>query len=186
MQARVLIADDSPAVRRTLRHFLQADNAWEIVDAEDGQTAIARALEFHPDVIILDLAMPVMDGLSAAREISKALPEAAILMYTMHRTPHLEQEAQKCGVRKLVSKSQGAVLLSAVHDILAAKRDGGQETDSNPGDAAAATASADSTLPQSTLAEISLSDPGTNAAITDAAGPGAATAPKDPPSKPLN
>jgi DNA-binding NarL/FixJ family response regulator len=177
VQARVLIADDSPAVRRTLRHLLQADNAWEIVDAENGKTAIARALEFRPDVIILDLAMPVMDGLSAAREISKALPEAAILMYTMHWTPHLEQEAQKCGIRKLVSKSQSAILLSEMHDILAAKKNAGQKG----GDVSVDPASVpnvDSTLPQSKPAEISFSGPGPNVAITDPAVSGAATTPK--------
>jgi DNA-binding NarL/FixJ family response regulator len=179
VQARVLIADDSPAVRRTLRQLLQAGTAWEIVDAEDGETAIARALELRPDVIILDLAMPVKDGLSAAREISQALPGAAILMYTMHWTPHLELEAQKCGVRKLVSKSQGAVLLSEVHDILAAKNDGGRKGEDAPPDRAASVANGDSTLPRSTPAEISFSDSGPNVAITDPAVSDAATAPKD-------
>jgi DNA-binding NarL/FixJ family response regulator len=179
VQARVLIADDSPAVRRTLRNLLQLDNAWEIVDADNGKTAVARALEFRPDVIILDLAMPVMDGLSAAREISKALPEAAILMYTMHWTPHLEQEAQKCGVRKLVSKSQGAILLSEMHDILAAKKDGGQKGDGRSRDAAASVPNLDSALPQSKPAEIPLPDPGSNVAITDPAVSGAASMPKD-------
>jgi len=183
VQARVLIADDSPAVRRTLRHLLQAGNAWEIVDAENGKTAIARALEFRPDVIILDLAMPVMDGLSAAREISKALPQAAILMYTMHSTPHLEQEAQKCGVRKLVSKSEGAILLSEVHDILAAKNDGGQKDDNLRVDAAASVPNLDSTLPQSKPAGVSFSDPGPNVAITDPAVAGAEATPKDPSTK---
>jgi DNA-binding NarL/FixJ family response regulator len=180
VQARVLIVDDSPAVRRTLRHLLQVDNAWEIVDADNGKTAIARALEFRPDVIILDLAMPVMDGLSAAREISKALPEAVILMYTMHWTPHLEQEAQKCGVRKLVSKSQAAILLSEMHDILAAKKDGGQKGDDRSLDAAAPVPNVDSALPQSKPAEISFSDPGPKIAITDPAASGATTTPKDP------
>jgi DNA-binding NarL/FixJ family response regulator len=178
VQARVLIADDSPAVRRTLRHLLQVDNAWEIVEADNGKTAVVRALEFRPDVIILDLAMPVMDGLSAAREISKALPEAAILMYTMHWTPHLEQEAQKCGVRKLVSKSQGAILLSEMHQILA-KKDGGQKGDGRSLDAAASVPNVDSALPQSKPVEISFSDPGSNVAITDPAVSGAATTPKD-------
>ena len=180
MQPRVLIADDSPAVRRTLRHLLQADTAWEIVDAEDGETAVARALEFRPDVIILDLAMPVKDGLSAAREISKALPEAAILMYTMHWTPHLEQEAQKCGVRKLVSKSEGAILLAEVHNILAAKNDGGRKGDGASVATAASVPNADSTLPPSTPAKISFSDSAPNGAITDPVVSDAATRQKDP------
>ena len=179
MQPRVLIADDSPAVRRTLRQLLQADTAWEIVDAEDGETAIARALEFRPDVIILDLAMPVKDGLSAAREISKALPAAAILMYTMHWTPHLEQEAQKCGVRKLVCKSQGAILLAEVHNILAAKNEGGRKGDEASVDTAASGPNADSVLPQSEPAEISFSDPRPNVAITDPSVSHVALGPKD-------
>jgi DNA-binding NarL/FixJ family response regulator len=174
-----LIADDSPAVRRTLRHLLQADTAWEIVDAEDGETAVARALEFRPDVIILDLAMPLKDGLSAAREISKALPEAAILMYTMHWTPHLEQEAQKCGVRKLVSKSQGAILLAEVHNILAAKNDGGRKGDEASVAAAASVPNADATLPPSTPAKISFSNPAPNVAITNSVVSDAGTRQKD-------
>jgi DNA-binding NarL/FixJ family response regulator len=179
VQARVLIADDSPAVRRTLRHLLQADTTWEIVDAQDGETAIARALEFRPHVIILDLAMPVKDGLSAAREISQALPQAAILMYTMHWTPHLEQEAQKCGVRKLVSKSQGAILLAEVHNILAAQTDGGRKGDDASLDSVAAVANVDSTTPPSTSAEISFSDAGPNVAITDPAVSDPAATPKE-------
>lgn len=121
MQRRVLIADDNPAVRKTLRHLLEESGSYEVADAEDGQSALARAIEFHPDVIILDLAMPVMDGLSAAREISRVLPEAAILMYTMHWSSQLELEAKKCGVRMLVSKAQSTILLTAVQEILAAK-----------------------------------------------------------------
>lgn len=65
MQRRVLIADDNPAVRKTLRHLLEESGSYEVADSEDGQSALVRAIEFHPDVVILDLAMPVMDGLSA-------------------------------------------------------------------------------------------------------------------------
>lgn len=84
---------------------------------EDGQAAVSRALELHPHLVILDLAMPVMDGLSAAREISKHLPELPILMYTMHWTPALELAAQKSGVRKLVPKINSTVL-AAVDELL--------------------------------------------------------------------
>lgn len=85
---------------------------------EDGQAAVSRALELHPHLVILDLAMPVMDGLSAAREISKHLPELPILMYTMHWTPALELAAQKSGVRKLVPKINSTELLAAVDELL--------------------------------------------------------------------
>ena len=122
MQGRILIADDNPAVRRTLRQLLEGAGFGEIIDTEDGQAALSRAIEVRPDVIVLDLAMPVMDGLSAAREISKALPEATILMYTMHWSAQLELEAKKCGVRMLVSKSQSSVLLAAVKELLDARQ----------------------------------------------------------------
>lgn len=118
MQARVLIVDDNPVVRKTLRHLLEDNEGWEISEAEDGQRGVARALELRPNVVILDLVMPVMDGLNAAREISRALPDTAIVMYTMHWAPLLEVEAQKVGVRKLVSKAQSDVLRSVVQELL--------------------------------------------------------------------
>lgn len=121
MHGRVLIADDNAAVRRTLRQLLERNCSCEVVDAENGQIAVSLALEHPPDVAVLDLAMPVMDGLTAAREISRALPETEILMYTMHLTPQLEREAKRFGVRRLFSKAQGAVLSSAVLEVLAAK-----------------------------------------------------------------
>jgi DNA-binding NarL/FixJ family response regulator len=112
--------DDNPVVRKTLRQLLEDGGSWEISEAEDGKVAISRALEFRPDVIVLDLVMPVMDGLNAAREISRVLPDAAIVMYTMHWSAALEIEAQKSGVRKLVSKSQSNVLLATVQELIAA------------------------------------------------------------------
>jgi DNA-binding NarL/FixJ family response regulator len=124
MQGRVLIADDNPVVRKTLRQLLEDAGASEVIDAENGQSALSRAIEVRPDVVILDLAMPVMDGLSAAREISKARPEAAILMYTMHWSPQLDLEAKKSGVRMLVSKSEGNVLLAAVQELLGLRQSG--------------------------------------------------------------
>lgn len=146
MQGRVLVADDNPAVRKTLRHLLEDSGAC-VADAEEGQSAISRAIEFHPDIVILDLAMPVMDGLSAAREISRILPEAAILMYTMHWSPHLELEAKKCGVRMLVSKEQSIVLLTAVQTMLAAKQSASQSASNETTASATPLAGAASTLP---------------------------------------
>lgn len=119
LQRRILIVDDNPVVRKTLRQLLEEGGLWEISEAEDGKAGISRALEFRPDVIVLDLVMPVMDGLNAAREISRAMPNTAIVMYTMHWSVALETEAQKSGVRKLVSKSQGNVLLATVQELIA-------------------------------------------------------------------
>lgn len=118
MRGRVLVADDNAIVRRTLRQLLEEAGAAEVDEAEDGWRAVSRAVELHPNIVILDLAMPRMDGLNAAREISRLLPKTAILMYTMHWSPHLEREAKRCGVQMLVSKAQSAVLLRAVKDLL--------------------------------------------------------------------
>ena len=118
MRGRVLVADDNAIVRRTLRQLLEEAGVAEVDEAEDGWRAVSRAAERHPNVVILDLAMPRMDGLNAACEISKLLPKTAILMYTMHWSPHLELEAKRCGVRMLVSKAQSSVLLRAVKDLL--------------------------------------------------------------------
>ena len=81
---RILIADDSPPVRKALHLLLEQTHGWSVIDAEDGQAAVSRALQYRPDLVVVDLAMPIMDGLTAARQISHALPQLPILMYTMH------------------------------------------------------------------------------------------------------
>jgi CheY-like chemotaxis protein len=119
MPTRILIGEDNPAVRAALHSLLESAGTWEIVDAENGQEAVARAQELKPNLIILDLVMPVMDGLSAARQISKLLPETPLLMYTMHWSRQVELEAQKIGVRKVVSKGDSRLLVSTIQQLLA-------------------------------------------------------------------
>jgi len=118
MPVQILNADDNRVVRTALRHLLESIDSWEIIDAENGQEAIAQARELRPNLIILDLVMPVMDGLTAAREISKLLPEIPLLMHTLHWTPQLELEAQKVGVRKMVPKADSKGLVAAVQELL--------------------------------------------------------------------
>jgi len=117
MPTRILIADDNAVFRGTLRQLLQAVDHWEVVEAHDGQEAISKAVELQPNLVILDLAMPVKDGLAAAREISQLLPEVPILMCTMHMSSHVEAEALKSGVRKVFSKSDSAFLIEAVRQL---------------------------------------------------------------------
>jgi CheY-like chemotaxis protein len=115
---RILIAEDNPVVRTALRGLLQSAGPWEIVAVENGLEAVAKAQELRPNLIILDLVMPVMDGLSAARQISKLLPEIPMLMHTMHWSPQIELEAQKVGVRQVVSKADSKLLVSTVRQFL--------------------------------------------------------------------
>jgi len=118
MPARILIADDNPVVRTALRQLLEGLDHLQIIEAKDGKEAIALALEQRPDAVVLDLAMPVMDGLTSAGEISKLLPDVPILMCTMHWSRQLELEAQKHGVRAVVPKSNANLLLAAIRQFV--------------------------------------------------------------------
>lgn len=119
MPTRILIADDNPIFRTALRHVLEASDSWEIIETRDGQEAVTKAVETRPDLIVLDLAMPVKDGLAAAREISKLLPDLPILMCTMHASPPVELEARKSGVRQLISKSESIEIVAAIRQLIA-------------------------------------------------------------------
>jgi CheY-like chemotaxis protein len=118
MPTRILIAEDNPVVRNALHSLLERSGPWEIVDAQNGEEALAKAQELKPNLIILDLVMPVMDGLAAAKQISKLLPEIPILMHTMHWSSQVEVEAQKVGVRKVVSKADNRQLISSIQKFL--------------------------------------------------------------------
>ena len=81
----ILIVDDSALIRHSLRSCIEQDGNWEICgEAENGKIAVERVKELRPDVVILDLQMPVMDGLEAARQISRLAPNTAMLMSTMY------------------------------------------------------------------------------------------------------
>lgn len=120
MPVRVLIADDNPAVRTALRQLLEGLDHLQIIEAKDGKEAIDLALQQRPDAVVLDLAMPGMDGLTSAGEISKLLPDVPILMCTMHWSRQLELEGQKHGVRGVVPKSNVSLLLSMLRQFLPA------------------------------------------------------------------
>jgi two-component system nitrate/nitrite response regulator NarL len=104
--ARILIADDQESTRKALKALVESCPGWEVCAAvEDGGQAIQKASELRPDLIVLDLSMPMMDGLKAARAISKAMPTVPILIYTLHVSPELAVEAKKAGVRQIVDKA---------------------------------------------------------------------------------
>lgn len=93
-------------------------HGWDVCgQAENGLDAVRMAAELNPDVVILDLAMPLMDGLTAAREISQSLPTIPIIMHTLNDLPQLELEAKKNGVRCIVPKSQSAQIISVLDEL---------------------------------------------------------------------
>jgi DNA-binding NarL/FixJ family response regulator len=120
MPSRLLLVDDSAVVRRSLRTYIEAQTDWEICgEAENGKRAVEMAQTLSPDVIVLDLTMPVMNGLDAARQIRKHSRSVYIVLFTMHASAQLAAEAQKVGVNEVLSKSAGASrLVSAVRSSL--------------------------------------------------------------------
>src|SRR5579862_4274941 len=98
MPTRILIADDNEIARKRLTEILDSRKGWNVCFAgENGQQAVEKAAELKPDLIVLDLAMPVMNGLQAARKIADIMPAVPILIYTLHNSPSVELEAKKAG-----------------------------------------------------------------------------------------
>lgn len=115
----ILIADDNALVRKLLRGMLERDGGWEVAGARDGREAVLKAQELKPDAVILDLAMPVMDGLEAAREIGKALPSAPVTLYTIHDSPETTLAATQAGVARVFPKTGGGqALIRTVGELL--------------------------------------------------------------------
>jgi len=119
---RLLIVDDSPIIRKMLSETFELQEGWEVCgEAVDGREGVEKAQQLKADLIVLDLSMPVMNGLEAARELSRLLPSVPVLLYTNYETPQLKQEALAAGVRAVVSKSESVgALVSSIQDLLAA------------------------------------------------------------------
>src|ERR1700733_15734789 len=120
MTTRILIADNNEMASARLTELIQSHEHWDVCGrAENGQKALSKAMKPKPDIIILDSAMPVMDGLSAAREIGKVLPSTPIvLMNSLPTPPSFQSEAKKAGVRKVVSKPGTGALFGVIEKLL--------------------------------------------------------------------
>lgn len=120
MAVRILIADDDAAIRRLLTRLIENHQDWTVCgDAQDGQDAIGKAAELSPDVIVLDLAMPQMNGLQAAKEISRHTPEIPLLLLTVQQvSKELMKEALHAGFKGAVSKNTGSEVVRAIEMLL--------------------------------------------------------------------
>jgi DNA-binding NarL/FixJ family response regulator len=116
---RVLIADDHEAVRRGLRSATSGAG-WEVCgEATNGREAIAKAREFGPNVVILDVSMPVMGGLEAAPEILRSSPRVKVVAFTMHESQQIRNEMARIGVHGLAIKSAPlSNLLETIRSVL--------------------------------------------------------------------
>ena len=120
MVKSVLIADDNALIRQGLCELFSREVDFEICgEAENGREAIEEAQEVHPDLILLDLSMPVMNGLDATRALKRVMPEVPIIMYSAYSDSFTQREARSAGVSTLVSKSeQVSVLLGKARSLV--------------------------------------------------------------------
>ncbi len=106
---RILLADDHEVVRRGLKELLEAQPGWEVVDeATNGREAIEKAERLKPDVVILDIAMPALNGLEATRQISESLPRTEILILTVNDSEQLVRTVLEARSRILAKIGRGA------------------------------------------------------------------------------
>ena len=113
---RILIADDQPTIRTIVRSTLENVPYFEVCgEAVDGAKAIEEAKKLKPDVVVLNITMPILNGFEAAREIKALLPETAIVILSSHADQRFVEAAKKIGVRSYVSKSKvGDALVKSI------------------------------------------------------------------------
>ena len=117
---RILIVDDNPILREGLKSVLSHPPIFDIVgQAGDGLEALDSVKKLHPDLVLMDIAMPRMDGITATQEIKKQWPEAKILVFTVHKSPEYRTAALNAGADGYISKDSFSVeLVESIQDIL--------------------------------------------------------------------
>jgi two-component system response regulator NreC len=125
---RILIADDHVAIRLGLRNELTENPLWEVCgEAENGKEAIEKVLELKPDLVILDISMPIINGIEACRQIRRLVPDIKILLCTMHNSLQLQLDliAWQGGANGILNKSQSvSSFKTAVDRVLRGRQTG--------------------------------------------------------------
>jgi DNA-binding NarL/FixJ family response regulator len=121
---RILVADDHGLVRRGARTLLQARHGWRVVgEAANGREAVEKAIELKPDVAVIDIGMPELDGVEVVRQIREAVPDTKVLVLTMHESGQVVRRALDAGARGYLLKSDlTECLLKAVRAVSEGKR----------------------------------------------------------------
>ena len=120
MPVRILIVDDDPTIRMLVARLLRRQSGWEPCgEASNGAEAIKQVEELSPDVVVMDLGMPVMTGLQAARTIAQSHPRLPMLMMSVQDVSNtLANEARNAGYRGAVTKSSGNEIVKGVEALL--------------------------------------------------------------------
>ena len=117
--AQILLADDNQIILQLLRRLIESHAGWQVCgEAATGQEALAKAIELKPDLLVLDFAMPGLNGLQVAEQISQACPSLPIILHTIHDFPEMIAEAKRVGIREVVSKGDTAARLLATMESL--------------------------------------------------------------------
>ena len=120
---RVLLADDHDVLRRGLRQLIEEQPGWEVcAEAVDGRQAVALAKEHKPDIAIIDISMPELNGLEATRQIKKALPRIEVLIFTMHEDEQLVRDVLAAGAKGYLLKTDASRHIIAAVDALSRHR----------------------------------------------------------------
>lgn len=120
---RILLADDHDVVRHGLRHLLERQEGWTVCgEASSGREAVELARTQLPDVAVIDVGMPDLNGLEATRQIRRASPRTEVLVFTMHDSEQLVREVLAAGAKGYMMKSDAARSIVAAVESLAAHR----------------------------------------------------------------
>ena len=123
---RILIADDNAMVRRYVHEALEDEEDWKVCgEAATGRDAITMTADLKPDIVVLDLCMPELNGLEAAKEIHQTFPDTEILILTMHDSPELIGAALASGARACLLKSDLPPLIEAIRSVSESMIDSG-------------------------------------------------------------
>lgn len=118
MPIRVVLADDHVLVRQGLRSLLEREQFQVVGEASDGQEVIRLTEQFHPDIAVLDISMPTLNGIDATRELTRSCPKTKTVLLTQHEEEQYIHEALQAGVRGYVLKSQVASdLVHSIHQV---------------------------------------------------------------------
>ena len=115
----ILVADDFAPWRIQIRNFLQEQPEWQLIEACDGQDAVQKATELHPHIVLLDMGMPKLNGLEAAKQIRVAMPASSIIFVTQDGDGDVKTAALATGAKAYISKATAACeLVPAIETVL--------------------------------------------------------------------
>jgi DNA-binding NarL/FixJ family response regulator len=109
VRSKILLVDDHEVVRRGVKTLLTGINGWDICgEAQNGEEAVQKVLDLKPDLVILDISMPVMNGFEAARQIRRLAPDTKIVIFSMHDSAQIAQQAKEAGAHACLVKAAAA------------------------------------------------------------------------------